>query len=189
VTLAFPRELEAHPGGLLVGGRLGVVHSFTELWAGRLAADAWAPVDLGGQTFALGLSLGYGSTSRALADGSGNPLAQAHLTLLPAAVRLAYVPFHFGGGASVHLGVGGTATMVHYRAFELAAAGGPRPIAELTRTTYGGLFFAGASWNMGPGQAFAELTATFAAVDDPSFRVQAGGLGLEIGYRVNLFDP
>lgn len=167
--------------GVRVGARLGVVHSLTELVAGRLAADGLAWLDWGGQTFALGLTLGYGGTSRDLDDGSGTPVGRADLTLLPATLRLTYAPLRLGN-VSIHLGAGGTGTALHYR----VSSGGAQPTTELTRLTFGLLFFAGASWKVGPGQGFAELTATSGAVDDPGFRAEAGGLGLEIGYRVDV---
>ena len=78
---------------------------------------------------------------------------------------------------------GFTTTIARFRTFEEQ---GNVPGLDLWRLAPSALLFAGGTWNVGPGQLFGEVVLSWAALDDQSFRLQAGGLALEVGYRFEV---
>jgi hypothetical protein len=56
-----------------------------------------------------------------------------------------------------------------------------------TGTGFGGLGFFAAGWALGPGQLFGELSYGVARVSSPEFELDAGGLALDLGYRIAVF--
>jgi hypothetical protein len=102
--------------------------------------------------------------------------------MLPLSLRAGVVPVQLGG-VSLLAGAGFTATFTRYQTF---AVQGDVPGVDLWRLAPSALLFAGGTWNLGPGQAFGEVVLSWAAVNDQDFRLQAGGLAFEVGYRFEV---
>jgi len=166
-----------------VGARVGVTHSLGALVGPRAALDGWASFNPGGVPLGLGVTAGYGSAEQPITGPTAAPLTRADVTLLPVALRVGFAPVRLGG-VSLLAGAGFTTTFTHYQTFDGAA--GTEPGTDLWRLAPSALLFAGGTWNLGPGQAFGEVVLSWAGVDDANFRVQAGGLGVEVGYRFDV---
>lgn len=163
---------------LLIGPRVGLTHSLGDLAGARLGLDLWAPLRLGDVHLALGASAMFQRAAQTVTDGSGALSSRSEATLVPVTVRLGY-ELVASRWASAHLGVGGVATWAKVR----NSLNGYEP----SRIDYGGLGFVAGALLLGPGQLFAELSYAYAPVEHPDFRLQAGGVGLGVGYRLGLF--
>jgi hypothetical protein len=166
-----------------VGARVGVTHSLGALVGPRAALDGWASFNPGGVPLGLGVTAGYGGAEQQISGPTAAPLTRANVTLLPVALRVGFAPVRLGG-VSLLAGAGFTTTFTHYQTFDGAA--GTEPGTDLWRLAPSALLFAGGTWSLGPGQAFGEVVLSWAGVDDANFRVQAGGLGVEVGYRFDV---
>ena len=166
-----------------VGGRVGVTHSLTALVAPRYGLDGWASFNLGLLPLGVGLAAGYGSAEQLVSGPAAVPLTRSELTLLPVSLRLAFAPGGLNDPVGLMAGAGFTTTVTRFRTFEEQ---GNVPGLDLWRLAPSALLFAGGTWNVGPGQLFGEVVLSWAAVDDQSFRLQAGGLAVEVGYRFEV---
>jgi len=167
---------------LRVGVRAGVTHSLASLVGPRYGLDGWATFNPGGIPLGLGLTAAYGSADQVIIGPPSQQLTRAAVNMLPLSLRLGFVPVR-AGGATLLAGAGFTATITRFQTF--ITQDGPAQ-EELWRVGPSAMLFAGGTWNLGPGQAFGEVVLSWAAVEDPGFRVQAGGLGLEVGYRFDV---
>lgn len=181
--------LRADPGRLLLGVRVGFTHSLGDLATPRAGLDLAVPIRLGGSYLALGAS-----ATAATANGSKDLTVEDPTTgeqrvilsvpyqaqLVPVTVRLSY-ELLATQRLSAYAGVGGLATFVRFQASKVGE--------ETYRWGFGGLGFLSGGLSAGPGQMFLDVFYSYALVsgDRDQFRLQAGGVGAELGYRFRLF--
>ncbi|HVE86937.1 MAG TPA: hypothetical protein VND93_28975 [Myxococcales bacterium] len=178
------QAVEQAPSGLSVGARAGLTHSLGSLLGPRYALDAWAYASPGGFPLGLGLTAGYGHFQQEVQGPPAAQVTRSEVTLLPVSVRLGAVPVRLGG-VSLTAGVAFVANFAHYQTFDATTG---KPGDDLWRLGPTAQLFAGGAWRLGPGQAFGEVVLSWAALNDASaFRLQAGGLGVEVGYRFDLW--
>ena len=118
-------------------------------------------------------SAAFGSSSAICSTVS----AQATVHLVPIFVRLGWEVWA-AQRLSVTLGLGGGVVMARY--------GSTLTTDESTAWGGGGVGFVTLGFALGPGQLFGDLSYIFAPVSSASFRVQAGGLELGLGYRLRV---
>ncbi len=162
----------------LVGARVGLTHSLGDLVTPRVGVDAWVPFRVGGSFLGLGLSATVGTASQSVAGAGGQFPSESRATFVPVAVRLGYEGYA-SRRLSVHFGLGGLATWAQVR--------NSSNRTQLNALAGGGLGFVSGAVTAGPGQFFGELSYAYAPVDNPDFRLNAGGVAVEAGYRFGLF--
>jgi hypothetical protein len=169
--------LREDPHHLLAGLRAGFTHSLGSQLGPRFGVDVKVPFHVGGSALALGLSALYAQASQTVSDSSGALSSQSSATFIPASLRLGY-ELYAGRRLAVTAGVGGMATWAQ---FQTSLTG-----ATATRWGFGGLAFVELSVAAGPGQLFGDLSGALAPVESQAFRLEAGGVGLEVGYRFGI---
>ncbi len=169
--------LRADPHRLLAGVRAGFTHSLGDLKGLRYGLDVAVPVHPGGSTVLFDASVMFGSASQTVTDASGELQSLSTATFFPATLRLAY-ELYAGRRLGVLVGVGGVAT---YARFNTSLTQD-----TATRWGFGGLGFLQGTFAAGPGQVFADVSYSVAAVDGASYHLEAGGVAVELGYRFGV---
>lgn len=179
VSLKQPVHLRLRPRlrHFFLGVRGGVAHSLTDLFTGRVGLEAYAPQRLFGRPVGLGLSATYSQVSRQVFDDEGDFSERVDASFVVAALRLS-VEVISGERLSANAGLG---PVLHWSLFRTSSG------ARSSRLGPGALGFVGLTLELGPGQALADLSYTWAPSPSGDLRLQAGGLGLEVGYRLALF--
>ncbi|QSQ18855.1 hypothetical protein JY651_26215 [Pyxidicoccus parkwayensis] len=172
-----PVSLRATPHALLVGVRAGFVHSLAAQAGPRLGLDMWTPFKLGGLQLGAGLTALAARVQQSVTDASGTLRSESEALYFPMSLRLGW-ELYAGRRTSVVLGAGATATWAR---FETSLTG-----TRASQLGAGGLGFLALGLALGPGQAFAEASFAFAPVRTEGFRLDAGGPGLEVGYRLGV---
>lgn len=157
---------------LLLGPRVGAMHALGDFASARFGLDAWIPLKLGDARLALGLTAAFGQTSQTVRSAVFTSTATA--AFVPLAVRLAYEAW-LTPRVSVYFGAGAQATPVRVT----TSLDG----AQALQVGWGAQGFGGGALALGPGRVFAEIVATYAPVAHPDFSLDAGGLGVDVGYR------
>ncbi|OFX25863.1 MAG: hypothetical protein A2V77_09560 [Anaeromyxobacter sp. RBG_16_69_14] len=173
----IPVPLRVNPGRFLLGPRVGFAHSVGDLSGVRVGIDAWMPVRLGPSLFGLGFSLTRGSAARTVSDPGGSLRSSSSADFYPLAGRLGY-ELWAGQRLSFVAGLGYTVALAHFT----SALGG-----AASEVGTGPLGFASAAYAIGPGHLFAEASASSVPVAAADFKLEAGGLSLEGGYRLRIF--
>ncbi len=173
---SVPLPVRERVGSFLFGVRAGFTHSLGDQLGPRIGADLWVPLQLFGATFGAGLSAQYARASQSVSDGTFTSVNDA--TYVPITLRLAY-ELYASRRFSVLAGAGPQATF--------AAFHSSLDDARTQRWGIGALGFAGVGYVLGPGQLFAEVSYAFAPVETAQFRLDGGGLGVELGYRFGVF--
>jgi hypothetical protein len=172
-----PAPLAPNHAPLLMGPRVGLAYGSGDPSGVRLGLDAWVPVRLGRAVFGLGFSVSHGGAARTVADPGGTLRSSSSADFYPLVARLGYEVWA-GRRLSFTAGLGYTAAF----AFFTSSLGG----ADSGIGT-GPLGFAAAACAIGPGQLFVEATVSRTPVATPEFKLEAGGLSLDAGYRLGLF--
>jgi hypothetical protein len=172
-----PLPLRHDPRRLLVGAAAGWAQSPGDAAGFRLGADAWVPFRLGSANLSLGATASFGRAERDVADATGTLVSRSSASFVPVSVQLAFEALS-GRRLSVSLGGGAVATLGRFR----NTLAGPEQVGW----GFGGLGFVTGSWALGRGQAFVELSWTYAPVETADFRLDAGGPRAAIGYRVGV---
>lgn len=169
----FPVPLR-EPRRLLLGLRGGGFDGLTRRgMAARGGGEVWATFSLGGAPLGVGLSATYARVTQAVVDRAGGVVRDVSAHLVPVSFRVGHgmvVTPDFG----LYTGVGGTVALARMRT---------GPDAGTNAVGLGGLAFLSAAFTAGPGQLFTELTYGYA----PVMGLEAGGAGLELGYRLAVF--
>jgi hypothetical protein len=166
-----------NPGRFLLGPRVGFAHSVGDLSGVRVGIDAWMPVRLGPSVFGLGFSLTRGSAARTVSDPGGTLRSSSSADFYPVAGRLGY-ELWAGQRLFFVAGLGYTVALARFT----SALGG-----AASEVGTGPLGFAWAAYAIGPGHLFAEASASSVPVAAADFKLEAGGLALEGGYRLRIF--
>ncbi|HYS81044.1 MAG TPA: hypothetical protein VEM76_10050 [Anaeromyxobacteraceae bacterium] len=164
------------PASVYLGVRTGYTHSLGELAGGRFGIDSWIPVQLGPARMGVGFSASYGQAAQAVADGAGTLQSRSEARFVPVTARVGY-ELWTGRVLSATAGFGVTAAIARFTN-TLGPSG--------TGTGLGALGFGSFGWALGPGQLFAEASLGRAPVTATGFRLEAGGLSLDVGYRVRI---
>ncbi len=172
---SVPLPVRERAGSFGIGVRGGFTHSLGDQLGPRIGADVWVPFRLGGETFGAGLSAQYARATQTVTDGAFSSVNDA--TFVPITLRLAY-ELYASRRLSVLAGAGPQATFVSFHS----------SLDDVRRQRWGvgALGFVGVGYVLGPGQAFVELSYAFAPVEAAQFRLDGGGLGVEIGYRFGV---
>ncbi|HEY3445120.1 MAG TPA: hypothetical protein VGK67_02105 [Myxococcales bacterium] len=168
-TTAVP--VRPDPGRLLLGLRVGYFHSLATLHGPR--AGLGATLRLGPVLVEL---LGSVAEARQRVRGAGWS-SESRALFVPIVLRGAYELFA-SPDWSVVAGAGAVASWARV-SNDLAGSS--------SRVGYGATAFASVARQLGPGQAFVDLSYLWAPVRAASFDLQSGGIGLEAGYRVRVF--
>lgn len=173
-TLKVP--VRADPHRLLLGIRAGATYSLGDQLGPRVGGDLWSSFQV--QNISLGIGL-TGHWAQATQTVSSGPfVSRSKVSYIPVTLRLG-VELWASRRLSTTLGFGGQAT---YATYETSLTG-----TRQHGLGFGGLGFFAFGIALGPGQAFVELDYAMAPVDEEhSFHIEAGGLGLEIGYRFGV---
>ncbi len=174
---AVPVPLRVNPGRFLMGPRVGYSRTLGDASGVRLGVDSWIPVRLGRATFGLGFSLSHGDASLTVTDGVGTLRSSSSADFYPFAARVGY-ELWAGERLSFTAGAGAAAALARFSSSLGSAAVG---------LGVGPLGFASAAYAIGPGQLFAEGSASWVPIATPDYRLEAGGLALEAGYRLRIF--
>ncbi|RJS24904.1 hypothetical protein DRW03_07150 [Corallococcus sp. H22C18031201] len=170
-----PVPLRAPPHRLLLGVRAGVVHG-AQLGP-RAGLEAWVPFAVRGHWWGLGLAAAASRFQRNVQDTTGSLTSRSEAWALPVSLR-AGVELFASRRASLVLGAGGTATWARFRT--------SLSDTRVEAMGLGGLGFLTASYALGPGQLFTEASYVHAPVSASGFRLDAGGPGLDVGYRIGV---
>ncbi|MFL5274292.1 MAG: hypothetical protein ACJ79E_19705, partial [Anaeromyxobacteraceae bacterium] len=173
---AGPAASAALPAALHLGVRGGFTHSLGALSATRFGIDAWRPFRLGRTRLGLGVAAAYGDAVQGVSDAAGTLQSRSEATFVPVTLRAGWEAWA-GRRATATLGVGATATLARF-----TNTLGP----SATGVGLGALAFAALGVGAGAGQLFAEASLGTAPVAAGGFRLQAGGLAVDLGYRVRL---
>ncbi|MHB8879310.1 MAG: Ig-like domain-containing protein, partial [Myxococcaceae bacterium] len=169
--------LRENPHRVLAGVRAGATHTLGDVLGARVGLDLYAPLRLRNATLGLGLTASYGSLTQLVTDGKGELTSRSRAVFLPVTLRLGY-ELYAGRQLSVQAGAGAVLTLARFgTSFNGAQANG---------VGGGGLGFLALGWALGPGQVFAELSYVAAPVETSAFRLESGGLGLEVGFRLGV---
>jgi hypothetical protein len=161
---------------LLFGARVGFESNLGEMTGARVGLDALVPLRLFGAPFALEATASLGAASQTIHGSAGDSRSDA--LFAPFALRLAYSPY-LTAKLSTYVGAGPAVVLARVT----NSANGYRS----QKAAAGAVAFGACAIHWGPGQAFGELSWTWAAVGHPDFRLDAGGLGVALGYRLGLF--
>jgi len=167
-------SMREDPKRLLIGVRGGFTHSLQELMGARGGLDVSLSVRLGPVLVWLSAlaQVGYGRQS--ITEGLST-LSQVWFVPLQARVA---AELWAGRRLSLVVGAGGGATWARYTTTltgRIESAWGPG---------VGG--FAALNLAAGPGHLFLEAGYTYSPVAGESFRVETGGVGLALGYRLGV---
>ncbi|MGC4114041.1 MAG: hypothetical protein QM765_05165 [Myxococcales bacterium] len=168
-TEAVP--LRPDPGRLLLGLRVGYVHSLSAQHGPRVGLAATL------RLCHLLLELGAGLSTAGQQVRSGELSSRSEAIVVPVSLRAGWELLaspHW----SVTAGAGGVVAWARV-ANDLAGVG--------SHVGYGAMAFGSVARQLGPGQAFLDLSLAWAPVRGASFDLQAGGLALELGYRIRVF--
>ncbi len=174
----FPLPLREDPRRLLLGVRGGWSTSFGDLSGPRVGLDAWAPFRAGDVGLGAGLTAMVGRAKQTVTDPSTGLSSQSEATFAPISLRLGWEALATRR-LSLLVGLGGTAVSVSSKS--------SLQTGSSTSWGYGGLGFVNLGTALGPGQLFGELSYGTARVSSSSVVLDAGGLSIDIGYRVGIF--
>jgi hypothetical protein len=166
------------PKRLLIGVRVGAEHSLAELAGPRAGLELWVPFRLGDTFLGLGVTGSLGRASQTVSDAAGQISSESQALFAPIGLRLGLELFAL---RQLSLWVGGGATAALAR-FETSLTG-----RRVETFGLGGLGYAALTWAAGPGELFSELSIGTAPVATPDFRLETGGVGIALGYRLGVF--
>lgn len=173
-----PIPVRAAPRRLLIGVRAGVVHGLAERLGPRVGLDTWAPFQLGRTWLGAGVTASASRTRRTVTDAGGTLRSESEALFFPVSLRLGG-ELYAARRASLVVGAGATATWARFRTSLTEARSSGMGV--------GGLGFLTGGYALGPGQAFVELSYAFAPVRTDGFQLDAGGPGVDVGYRLGVF--
>lgn len=174
----FPLPLRENPRRLLVGARIGYGTALDDLSGPRVGLDVWAPFRLGSVWLGLGLSATVSQARRTVEDPWTGLESESEVTYAPVALRAGW-ELLATRRLSLVLGAGGTAAYASSRSSLVTSPS--------TAFGFGGLGFLSAGWALGPGQVFGEVSYGAARVSSPEFELDAGGVAVDLGYRIAIF--
>ncbi len=174
----FSLPLRENPRRLLVGPRLGWSTALDELSSPHAGLDLWSPFPLGGAWLGAGVSATAARASQTVTDPATGLRSTSNVTFAPITLRLGW-EVYAARRLSLVLGAGGTLAWASSRSSLVTSAA--------TATGLGGLGFLSAGWALGPGQLFAEASYGVARVSSPELELDAGGLSVDLGYRLGIF--
>lgn len=161
---------------MLFGAHVGFESNLGEMDGPRAGLDALVPLRLFGAPFAVEATADLGGATQTIHSSLGDSRSDA--LFVPLALRLAYSPY-LSSNLSTYVGAGPVLV--------LARVSNPVNGYRAQKAAAGAVVYGTCALNWGPGQVFGELSWTWATVDHPDFRLDAGGLGVAIGYRIGLF--
>ncbi len=170
-------RLRTPPRRLLAGARGGVVASVEGATGLRLGVDVTMPVRLGTLWLTPSLLAELGRVAQSLVSANESLRSEAEALYVPVGAR-AGVELWAGERLSVSVGAAAGATFA-WASYSLT---GGRSFAW--GPLAGGFASVAHDWDLG--QGFAELSLTWAPVRGADFRLDAGGLGLALGYRFGV---
>ena len=174
----FPLPLRENPRRLLVGARLGWGTALNDLSAARVGLDVWSPFQVGRAWLGAGACATVSQARRTVSDPSTGLSATSEVTYVPVSLRLGW-EVYATRKLSLVLGAGGTAAFASSRNSLATSAS--------SASGFGGLGFFSAGWALGRGQVFGELSYGTARISNPDFELDAGGLAVDLGYRIGVF--
>ncbi|MBL8957622.1 MAG: hypothetical protein JNK82_43005 [Myxococcaceae bacterium] len=165
------------PKRLLIGVRGGFTHSLQELMGPRGGFDLSLSFRAGPVLLWLSALAQVGLAQQTVSDSSGSLSTQSQLWFVPVQARLA-AELWAGRRLSLQLGGGGGATWARYNT----------TLTGLVSSAWGANVGGFVALNLaaGPGHFFFEAGYTWAPVSGAGFRVEAGGVGLALGYRLGV---
>jgi hypothetical protein len=174
----FPLPLRENPRRLLVGPRLGWSTALDDLSSPRVGLDVWSPFQLGSVWLGAGVSATVARARQTVTDPGTGLESTSELTYAPVTLRLGWEVLATRR-LSLVVGAGGTLAWASSQSSLVSTAS--------TATGFGGLGFVSAGWALGPGQLFGELSYGAARVSSPELELNAGGLTVDLGYRLGIF--
>lgn len=159
---------------VLFGARGGFTHSLRDLVGPRAGLELSVPIRVASSYLTLSAVAEAGLASQTIADPSGAFVSRSTARFLPISVRAAY-ELLATRKMSLAIGAGPTLTLARFSTSLSGASGAGWGL--------GGTAFVSDSYSLGPGQAFAELAFSYQPVSSTDFQLDAGGIGLVVGYR------
>jgi len=174
---AAPRaEPPAAPSLLLVGARAGFTDDFSALLGPRAGLELWASLPTRWIPWSIPLGVGVGVMAGGAYRPASSSSGEAQVSYLPITLRLAWEG-RVGRSFVARVGGGGVAAWIRART----------PVAQGSAFALGGLAFASAALPVGRAEVFAEVSVGTAPAATVAGRVNAAGLGGELGLRVAVF--
>lgn len=173
----LPIPLRESTGRLLLGVRGGFWHNLGRQFGPRVGLDAWAPLRLRNVPLAVGLSASYGQVTQTFGNAGGLS-TESEGQFVPIVLRVG-AELYASRKLSVTAGAGG---VLAFASMKTSLTG-----QQDAATAPGALGFGSVGYVLGPGQAFFDLSYCWAPIRTNDFRLDAGGLGAELGYRVGVF--
>jgi hypothetical protein len=174
----FDLPLRENPRRLLLGARLGYGTALDDLSGPRAGLDLWAPFQAGSVWLGAGLSATVAQARRTVTDPGTGLESDSEVAYAPVTLRLGWEVVATRR-LSLVLGGGGTAAYATSRSSLVTGSS--------TAYGFGGMGFLGAGWALGPGQVFGEVSFGVARLSSPEFELDAGGLAVDLGYRIGIF--
>jgi hypothetical protein len=175
---SFALPLRENPRRVLLGVRLGYGTALDDLQGPRVGVDVWAPLHVGPVWLGAGISAVASRAKQRVVDAATGLASESEVTYAPITLRLGWEAWATRR-LSLVIGAGGTAAYASARSSLVSGT--------TTAFGFGGLGFLGAAWSIGPGQVFGEASYGVARVSTPEFSLDAGGLSLDVGYRIGIF--
>jgi len=173
----FPVPLREDPRHVLIGLRGGAAYAPGDLARPRVGLDLVVPLRLGGVYLLAGLAVTGGMAQKELSDPAVGFTSKSQALFAPASARIGCELFATRRW-SFQLGAGALFTAAR---FSNDATGEVRH-----GYSFGAVGFGAASFALGPGHLFGELSYSWAPVRAGDFVLEAGGAGAEAGYRIAL---
>ncbi|HET8541216.1 MAG TPA: hypothetical protein VFL83_15180 [Anaeromyxobacter sp.] len=174
----FPLPLREDPRRLLLGARLGWSTALDDLASPHAGLDVWSPLQLGSVWLGAGLSVTGARARQTVTDAATGLQSTSEVIYAPVTLRLGWEAYA-SRRLSVVLGAGATAAFASSRSSLVTNAS--------SATGFGGLGFLSAGWALGPGQLFGEVSYGVARISSPELALNAGGIAVDLGYRVGVF--
>ncbi len=165
-----------NPHRFLIGVRGGLSHSLGNQLLPKAGLDVLVPFRVGGMLLGAGLTASYQSATQTVTDGVLESRSTA--SWAPVSLRLSYELFATRR-LSLSLGAGGVVTFAQ---LQTSLTGERQRGVGL-----GGQGFAALSASLGPGVLFVEAGFGAAPIRQGNFRLEAGGVSAELGYRFGVF--
>jgi hypothetical protein len=173
----FPVPIRENPRRLLLGVRGGWGTELDDLSSPRVGVDLWAPFRLGDVWLGGGLTAIGARATRDVSDPATGLTSQSEVVWVPITLKAGW-EVYATRRASLVLGAG--ATMTWANGSSSLVSGSEQAFG------FGGLGFVNFGFSLGPGQIFGEASYGVSRVSSPSFTLDAGGLAIDVGYRIGV---
>lgn len=174
---AVELALRRAPGAVMLGATVGGRLNFDGETMPRVMLESWVPVPTDFGIFSVGLLAGFSMRSDEILDSDLGQASTGDWLIIPIEARAGY-DLWANSTLTLTTGVGGTAVFARFSNDELG-------VSEV-KWAAGALGFAALGLAAGPGQIVCDVSYAYADINGEFATLDAGGLGLFVGYRMGF---